>query len=200
VAGGARGFSLPQLMLSLVVVFLMALLVPAVAATLVNRSRVTRAHDDATRIAGAIHAFATDTGFAPALRRTPDGEAGPAAEWLDLIVGRGEAPRGQIDAAWTGGAVDTLENQLVVNNPGYATRSAGPDAGWRGPYLVAETPPDPWGNRYSVNVGAARRAGSSPARAVWALSAGPNGIIETPFTQAAGDAHLGGDDVGARVW
>lgn len=48
--------------------------------------------------------------------------------------------------------------------------------------------PDPWRNAYLVNIGA-----SGP---VWVISAGPNGILETPFDDASAPA---GDDVGARV-
>jgi hypothetical protein len=54
---------------------------------------------------------------------------------------------------------------------------------------------DPFGNCYVVNLAAI--AASEPA-ALWVLSAGPNGIIETPFL-ARPDRSLGGDDVGARI-
>jgi hypothetical protein len=50
--------------------------------------------------------------------------------------------------------------------------------------------PDPWLRALQVNVGA-RQKGSR----VWVLSAGPNGIIDTPF-EAAGPA---GDDVAAPL-
>ena len=48
---------------------------------------------------------------------------------------------------------------------------------------------DPWGNAYTVNIGAWSRGG-----VVWALSAGPNGIIETPFFQTLPAATARGDD------
>jgi hypothetical protein len=54
---------------------------------------------------------------------------------------------------------------------------------------------DPWGNCYVVNLAAV--AASEPA-ALWVLSAGPNGVIETPFL-APPDQPLVGDDVGARI-
>ena len=54
--------------------------------------------------------------------------------------------------------------------------------------------PDPWGNCYAVNVAATL----SPESAVlWVLSAGPNGIIDTPFL--GGSETPVGDDVGVRV-
>jgi type II secretory pathway pseudopilin PulG len=36
--------------------------------------------------------------------------------------------------------------------------------------------PDPWGNAYLVNIAALQSAGT-----VWVLSAGPDGIVQTPF-------------------
>jgi hypothetical protein len=51
--------------------------------------------------------------------------------------------------------------------------------------------PDPWLRALQINVGARQRGG-----AVWVLSAGPNGIIDTPFS-AAGVAVPSGDDVAA---
>ena len=48
--------------------------------------------------------------------------------------------------------------------------------------------PDPWRNAYMVNVGA--------KGTVWVISAGPNGVVETPFE---GAASARGDDVAARV-
>ncbi len=54
---------------------------------------------------------------------------------------------------------------------------------------------DPWGNCYVVNL-AAMAAGDSTT--VWVLSAGPNGIIETPFL-ARDAAAPAGNDVGMRI-
>jgi type II secretory pathway pseudopilin PulG len=39
---------------------------------------------------------------------------------------------------------------------------------------------DPWGNAYVVNLGAMRSGGT-----VWLLTAGPDGIIQTPFSASA---------------
>ncbi len=54
-------------------------------------------------------------------------------------------------------------------------------------------PADPWGNCYVVNLAAVRAATS----AVWALSAGPDGMLDTPFAGAAESP--AGDDVGVRI-
>jgi succinoglycan biosynthesis protein ExoA len=61
--------------------------------------------------------------------------------------------------------------------------------------------PDPWGNHYLIYPSPAEAAGA-PRRAGmarWVLSAGPNGIVETPFRQTPDRAALGGDDIGVRL-
>jgi hypothetical protein len=69
-----------------------------------------------------------------------------------------------------------------------------PRAGW-GAFAGhgGALPPDPWGNCYLVNLAAA----NSPGMVVWALSAGPNGIIDTPFVNAS--ELPAGDDVRVRI-
>lgn len=53
---------------------------------------------------------------------------------------------------------------------------------------------DPWGNCYVVNLAAIL---STEPAVLWVLSAGPNGIIETPFLGRSETP--GGDDVGMRI-
>ena len=50
---------------------------------------------------------------------------------------------------------------------------------------------DPWGNAYLVNIAASRDGGR-----VWVLSAGPDGIVQTPFLATGAPA---GDDRAAPV-
>lgn len=55
-------------------------------------------------------------------------------------------------------------------------------------------PIDPWGNCYISNVEAG--AVGSPTT-VWVLSAGPNGVVDTPFLSSA--PNPAGDDVAVRI-
>jgi type II secretory pathway pseudopilin PulG len=55
----------------------------------------------------------------------------------------------------------------------------------------AAAQPDPWGNAYLVNVAALPSAGT-----VWVLSAGPDGIVQTPFLSQGAPL---GDDRAAAV-
>jgi len=54
-----------------------------------------------------------------------------------------------------------------------------------------------------VNIGVMRAretaGASTEPQALWVLSAGPNGLVETPYTTPAVSAVVGGDDVGARI-
>jgi hypothetical protein len=98
-----------------------------------------------------------------------------------------------------------LADQLMNNRPGYALRVPATQFGWNGPYVTSELGSDPWGRRYLVNIGmidtsagTVTVAGTVKA-AVWVLSAGPNGTIETPYTQSVLTAQLYGDDIGQRI-
>jgi hypothetical protein len=59
--------------------------------------------------------------------------------------------------------------------------------------------PDPWGNHYLIHPPAGPGAPHRADIARWVLSAGPNGILDTPFRQAPERAGLGGDDIGVRL-
>ncbi len=93
----------------------------------------------------------------------------------------------------------------VLSGPGHMPVASAPDAErWvtapRGPLARAiggrrTLSVDPWGNSYVVKL--APIAAGEPSTP-WVLSAGPNGIIETPFLPR-GDQGLAGDDVGARI-
>ena len=62
---------------------------------------------------------------------------------------------------------------------------------------------DPWGHQFLLNVVVLRAARpDAHAReqyAVFVISAGPNGVIETPFVQPASSARAYGDDVIVRI-
>jgi hypothetical protein len=92
---------------------------------------------------------------------------------FDLLVGPGDVPRVDDSAArlWQNGRTDPL---------------------------AAARTPDPWGNRYAVNVGALS-ASNDDTTVLWVLSAGPDGIVETPFLERGNDARPRGDDIGLHI-
>ncbi|MEW5983914.1 MAG: type II secretion system protein [Acidobacteriota bacterium] len=119
---------------------------------------------------------------------------------------------------------DTLEHQLVTNNPHYDTpvdlgweQNPLPlfNTGWRGAYVAPPVGPDPWGNMYMVNSLFLRTAldarggpyGSpcsgtpSEGQGCWGwsfdtfcISAGENGVVETPFAASNSGTERAGDD------
>lgn len=82
----------------------------------------------------------------------------------------------------------------VVQSPDAQRWVTAPRADWGSiARLSSSPPPDPWGNCYFVNLAAIDATGA----VFRVLSAGPNGIIETPFFGAS-ELPLG-DDVAARI-
>jgi prepilin-type N-terminal cleavage/methylation domain-containing protein len=200
------GFTLIELTVVLAVIVTLALvLTPSIAGS-INEARVARARNDCRTIAGGIYQFYRDTGFFPAWKLAQAGGPGLPANRLQLLVSRGSVPQEDVPTPWTTGRAGPLADQLVANTPGYALRSPTSPFGWNGPYFSSDISADPWGNRYAVNVAlidlspGAVTAGGQAKMAVWVLSAGPNGIVETPFAASIlVAAQPGGDDIGTRV-
>ena len=86
-----------------------------------------------------------------------------------VLAGPGDHPRA-IDERWGGTATFPLVRVLGTSPP---------------------IPPDPWGNAYLAKVG------PGEGGALWVITAGPDGILQTPFS-AAGD-RASGDDRIARI-
>jgi hypothetical protein len=106
---------------------------------------------------------------------------------------------------WTTGTTDTIANQLMGNTPAYTVKTATNTYGWNGPYLSSGVLADSWNNRYMVNVGlidttvGTQTSTGATKSAVWVISAGANGRIETTYAQPITTAVAGGDDIGVRV-
>ena len=203
---GSMGFTLIELTVVLAVIVTLALVITPSITGSINEARVARARNDCQTIASGMYQFFRDTGFFPVWRTARSGGPGAPADRLDVLVTQGSVPAEDIPTPWTTGVAGSLSDQLVTNAPGYTLRSPTSPFGWNGPYFSSQLGADPWGNRYSVNValvdlslGAATAAGQ-PKMAVWVLSAGPNGILETPFAASIlTAARPGGDDIGTRI-
>ena len=183
------------------VVLMVTSILVAVAAPITSRSldsaRLTRAQSDADAIGTAIHNFITEfTDFTPF---TDDGLI--TGDTVQMLVSDGDiAPRvfpvgstlwTQVVNPAAASPVDFLERHLVTNTPGgtgaYTTAGLVP---WRGAYVNGPIDPDPWGNRYMVNVLYLR---STMTNDTFVLSAGPDEQISTAFT--VNGATPGSDDI-----
>jgi prepilin-type N-terminal cleavage/methylation domain-containing protein len=192
-----KGFTLIEVIVAIAVVALLAgIITPSVIKHL-DDSKRARAKNDALVIGAALASFYKDVGRWP----TKDSAA---TYNLILLAGDGNTPTAAGGAAnWAlaiaAANADLMAYHLISNRPKNVAGNAYSVAGeqmWRGPYQPT-LPADPWGNRYAVNIG-----NTAGANAVWILSAGPDGIVQTAFNQAIpnnGVLTTTGDDIGYRM-
>jgi type II secretory pathway pseudopilin PulG len=106
---------------------------------------------------------------------------------------------------WRDTAAGSLDDHLMNNRRGYRVRRSGDYGGWNGPYISAEVKGDPWGRQFLINSqwldGGASTADALGRirRAVFVVSAGADGVIDTPFEQSVVDARAYGDDIVIRI-
>jgi prepilin-type N-terminal cleavage/methylation domain-containing protein len=200
-----RGFTLIELTVVLAVIVTLALILTPSIANFINDSRKARAQTDIQMIGAAVVQFYRDTGFFPQWATSVTGGPGLPQAGFQVLMSGGNAPLEEQPSLWTTGVAGMLSDQLLVNAPGYAVRTATSQFGWNGPYLSSELRSDPWGNRYLVNIGlidtsaGVQTLAGRPKAAVWVLSAGPNGTVETLFAQPVTTAIPGGDDIAFRI-
>lgn len=204
-ADAARGFTLIELTVVLAVIVTLALILTPAMSNFINDARMARSRNDVHTIASAVTQVYKDTGFFPQWSVANNGGAGLAANKVDLLVSPGNVPASAQQTPWITGSTDTLANQLLSNAPGYTMRTATSNSGWNGPYLASTLGADAWGNRFMVNVGlldattGVQTSAGSLKSAVWVISAGPNGTIETLHTQPVTTAAAAGDDIYVRL-
>jgi prepilin-type N-terminal cleavage/methylation domain-containing protein len=203
--GTASGFTLIELTVVLAVIVTLALILTPSITSFINDSRVARTQADVKVVASALTQFYKDNGFFPQWSLANGGGPGTAANKVDLLVSPGNVPTQGAASTWTTGSTDALTNQLLANAPNYALKTATATFGWNGPYLSSGVGADAWNNRYSVNVGlidttqGAQTGAGAAKNAVWVISAGANGSIETVYAQTITAAVAGGDDIALRV-
>jgi type II secretory pathway pseudopilin PulG len=197
-----------------VIAIITAALTPMITSYL-DDAKVRGAEADVKQIAGALLKLSTDVGHFPLYR---DGTRTSGEPDVHLLRGPGNDPvdyRGpgaglgqpRHDAGvglgpgpgWFGTPkIGELADHLTTNDPGAVPyRTAGRHR-WRGPYLE-HLAADPWGHRYLVNIKHANPGDDEP-KAIWVLSAGPNGTLDTSPTLAAGGTPVpAGDDIAYRI-
>lgn len=193
------GLSLVEITIVLSVLAMLSGILAPAGFALVGQARDVRVLKDGAAIRDALFALLRDTG------RTALATGHDRRTTVELLVSDAAAPDADAasDSRWlrgvdASGRVDLIDRHLIWNEPAgdaslaYPLPAEAGGFGWRGAYLHTSPGSDPWGHRYAVNV---QYLG---ARAdVLVLSAGPNGLVETPFE--ARNLDFGGDDIATLV-
>jgi len=204
-ARSRQGFTLIELTVVLAVIVTLALVLTPSISNFINDARMARARTDCQTLASAIITFYRDNGFFPSWKLAQNGGPGLPGDRVQLLVSPGNIPQEDQPSLWTTGTAGQLSEQLIKDIPGYSLKTSTSPNGWNGPYLSNEITADPWGNRYIVNIQLIDSSATATTRtggvklAVWVLSAGANGIIETPYSQSILTAATLGDDIGSRL-
>ena len=199
------GFTLIELTVVLAVIVTLALVLTPSITNFINDSRIARTKTDTATLAAALTQFYKDNGFWPQWTVANNGGPGLTTNRVDLLVSDGNVPVVATPNLWTTGTTDAIADQLISNTPAYAMRTATSNSGWNGPYLSNTLGADAWNNRYAINIGlidttlGTQTPAGATKSAVWVISAGANGQIETPYAQPMTTATPAGDDVALRV-
>jgi general secretion pathway protein G len=181
-----RGFTLIEvIVVAAIIAILAGILVPLIF-NQIDEAKKTRALGECKSIANSVILFRKDTGKWPLF--FPD----DCANTYLTLASDGSDPKNAA-GDWK---ISVNENTLAamlnlpVTDPLIACYNNKTDLNY-----MPQTTPDPWGNKYIVNV--VNFANSNP---VWVISAGPNGVIDTTVNSPAlNDAVTTGDDIGIRI-
>jgi prepilin-type N-terminal cleavage/methylation domain-containing protein len=210
-----HGFTLIEIVIAVAIVAIFAAAISPMVFRHLEDAKVGKAQNEAETIATAVLNYYKDTGSWPYTNTN-----GPGGNAIDRVISHtnvatGTGPNAGANAgAWaTYGNSKQLGDYLYYNNPDDDSRADGsaadqanqdwPTTGkfaWKGPYVESYQILDPWGNAYVLNaryLPGGRYTGSVRHK-VFVLSAGPNGVWETSFSDSATEDILG-DDVGTVV-
>jgi hypothetical protein len=184
-----RGYSVTEVTTILTAVTVLGGVAAPAVTTYLEDAQLVRARGDVRTIAISLVRLMSDVG--------PERSREEGWATYDLLTGAGLIPATGTPASrgWSsaGARVGRLDDHLITNAPDYPARQPRAPFGWRGAYIQDPVSADPWGQRYAVNVAAMK----SQAFDTVALSAGPDGIVESAFERDG--LPTAGDDIVAMV-
>ncbi len=210
-----QGFTLIEIVIAVAIVAIFAAAISPMVFRHLADAKIGKAQNEAETIATSVLNYYKDTGSWPYTNTN-----GPNGNTIDRTISSssvavGTGPGAGAGAAnWgTYGNAKQLGDYLYYNNPDDDTSVTGAGAdqagqdwpttgkfAWKGPYVESYEILDPWGNAYVINaryLPGGRYAGTIRHK-VFVLSAGPNGLWETAYSDAVTEDILG-DDVGTVV-
>ncbi len=213
---GTKGYTLLEVAAVVAVTGTLAAVAMPVVSDKIAAAKVAGATADVQAIKDSIVNFMKDTGVPP-FYTTASGSLPKTNAVLNpiIVTKDGVVPTVSGGGAWEGIPAEltyesekTIDGQLISNKPLYPTDGTN---AWKGPY-VPSLKKDPWGNKYVVVIkwlGEPEEVGGiTYQRAAFVISAGPNGLIETSFSQpirvikgaqAATPFVVGNDDIVSRI-
>jgi len=210
-----RGFTLIEIVIAVAIVAIFAAAISPMVFRHLEDAKVSKAQNEAETVATAVLNYYKDVGAWPYTNAN-----GPSGNGIDRVISSTDVAVGTGSNAQAGagnwgtyGNTKQLGDYLYFNNADDDSRADGSAANqnnadwpitgrgaWKGPYVEAYDIQDPWGNAYVVNVRylpGGRYAGTNRHK-VFVLSAGPNGVWETGYSDAATE-DISGDDIGTVV-
>jgi prepilin-type N-terminal cleavage/methylation domain-containing protein len=185
----SKGFTLIELAVVLAIIAILAAILTPLVTSYVDEARNTRALADARMLADAVNLHVRDTGKYPIYSSYTS-----ISTDSDTLFGPGTAPTfGSTNTSWGQMSSTSLQTRLNTNVFTLPTTYTAGRVVYRGPY-TSGLEADPWGNSYIAMVGPA-----TYGSALFVISAGANGVIETTKIQAGGSFAASGDDITSRI-
>ncbi len=209
-----RGFTLIEIVIAVAIVAIFAAAMSPMVFRHLEAAKVGKAQNETEVIASAVLSYYKDVGKWPITNLD-----GPTGNRINRVISSttmatGNGPNADPGARNWGsyGTTKMLGDYLYFNNPddnasitgsganedGQDWPTSGPGS-WEGPYIDKYDLSDPWGHAYVINSHyfPGRYTGSIRHK-VFVLSAGPNGLWETGFSDATPE-NVQGDDVGTLI-
>jgi len=206
------GFTLIEIVIAVAIVAIFAAALSPMVFRHMEDAKVGKAQNETEVIANAVLSYYKDVGKWPITNAN-----GPTGRAVVRVLSSTKVATGSSDDAQSGasnwgsyGTTKPLGDYLYYNNPDDDTgatlaNQAGQDwpttgkGAWKGPYVEGYEFDDPWGNAYVINSQYFQGCYTGSVRhSVYVLSAGPNGVWETGFSDGSSE-EISGDDVGTLI-